>query len=94
MFSLLPTPYPALFMKRTAPMRLCLLLLLLLALLLVVPTTLYAQALDLIFGNFGQNNRVCLNDGSGSFTCSDVSADTRPPSNQETRHDHEMPKQH
>ncbi len=49
----------------------------LLALLLVVPTTLYAQALDLIFAN-GDVNRVCLNDGMSppSFTCSNVSGDT------------------
>ena len=32
--------------------------------------------LDAIFANFDQPNRICLGDGMGGFTCSDVSADT------------------
>ena len=33
--------------------------------------------LDVIFANsFNQPNRICLDDGTGGFTCSDVSADT------------------
>jgi len=31
--------------------------------------------LDAVFANFSQNNRVCLGDGSGAFSCSDVSTD-------------------
>ena len=31
--------------------------------------------LDAVFGNFVQSNRVCLGNGAGGFTCSDVSAD-------------------
>ncbi len=31
--------------------------------------------MDAIFANEGQENRICVNDGAGSFTCSDVSAD-------------------
>ena len=33
-------------------------------------------SLDTIFANFDQPNRVCLGDGTGGFTCSDVSDDT------------------
>ena len=32
--------------------------------------------LDAVFSNFAQANRVCLGNGLGSFTCSDVSPDT------------------
>ena len=32
--------------------------------------------LDVVFANEGESNRVCLGDGSGGFTCSDVSTDT------------------
>jgi hypothetical protein len=32
--------------------------------------------LDAVFANAGQSNRVCLGDGAGNFTCSDISADT------------------
>ncbi len=31
--------------------------------------------LDLVFANFGERDRVCLGDGSGGFTCGDVSTD-------------------
>ncbi len=33
--------------------------------------------LDAVFANFSQTNRVCLGDGAGGFTCTDVSGDTR-----------------
>jgi putative cell wall-binding protein len=36
--------------------------------------------LDAVFAN-GQNNRVCLGNGLGGFTCSDVSTDTNASSN-------------
>ena len=32
--------------------------------------------LDAVFANDPARNRVCLGDGAGGFTCSDVSADT------------------
>ena len=32
--------------------------------------------LDVVFGDEGRRNRVCLGDGSGGFTCKDVSTDT------------------
>ena len=32
--------------------------------------------LDAVFANVGEPNRVCLGDGGGGFTCSDVSTDT------------------
>ena len=32
--------------------------------------------LDVVVSNNNQNNRVCLGDGSGAFSCSDVSTDT------------------
>ena len=43
-------------------------------------------SLDAVFANFGpsffpfigERNRICLGDGMGGFTCSDVSADTNP----------------
>jgi carbon monoxide dehydrogenase subunit G len=31
--------------------------------------------IDAVFANYNETNRVCLGDGSGGFTCSDVSAD-------------------
>ncbi len=62
--------------RRPLGRSLSMLLLLVPALLLVMPATLYGQALDLIFANQSARNRVCLNDGSGSFTCSNVSGDT------------------
>ncbi len=31
---------------------------------------------DAVFANQNQPNRVCLGDGAGGFTCSDVSSDT------------------
>ena len=34
------------------------------------------NGLDAVFANFLQRNRVCLNDGSGTSVCSDVSSDT------------------
>ena len=37
--------------------------------------TLDDGALDAVFANYEQNNRVCLGDGAGGFTdCSDVSS--------------------
>ncbi len=32
--------------------------------------------LDVVFANLFETNRVCLNDGSGGFSCGDVSSDT------------------
>ena len=40
------------------------------------PLALLEANLDAVFGNDGQPNRVCLGDGAGGFTCSDVSSDT------------------
>ncbi len=54
--------------RRPLGRSLSMLLLLVPALLLVMPTTLYGQALDLVFANTDGNNRVCLNDGMGSFS--------------------------
>jgi hypothetical protein len=39
-------------------------------------TPAWASTLDAVFANSLEPNRVCLNDGSGGFTCSDVSGDT------------------
>ena len=33
--------------------------------------------LDAFFANFGQPNRVCLGDGTGSFSCHDADMDSR-----------------
>ncbi len=57
-------------------MRICrqLHLMLLVVLLLVAPGSVQAQV-DAIFANYNARNRVCLNDGTGAFTCSDVSND-------------------
>ncbi|MEX0999590.1 MAG: IPTL-CTERM sorting domain-containing protein [Thermodesulfobacteriota bacterium] len=38
--------------------------------------TVEAQNLDAVFSNNGQINRVCLGDGAGGFSCSNVSTDT------------------
>ena len=35
--------------------------------------------LDAVFANLDQSNRVCLGDGGGSFSCSDVSTDMNLP---------------
>ena len=52
----------------------------LLPLLLIFILSPYASlthaSLNTIFANFDQPNRTCLGDGTGGFTCSDVSADT------------------
>jgi len=38
------------------------------------PASVKAEHLDAIFANSGDTNRICLGDGLGGFTCSDVSA--------------------
>ena len=51
----------------------------LLSLLLISMLSSYASlthaALDAVFANSGQPNQTCLGDGTGNFTCSDVSGD-------------------
>ena len=44
-------------------------------LLMVAGSALHARH-DLVFADYTQNNSVCLNDGTGSFTCTSVSRDT------------------